>query len=456
MNTAVMLVLARSLGKEGFGFFSYAIVYTGLFALIADLGMQSILVRELSRSKWNSGEVIGIAIMIKAGLSLFAVVLSIIFAFILGFPQDLFVVITILSFNILVTSKLSTFRVVFEAPYQSALRMEVPVLIHFADSLVLVGLIIWLAMSDAGLGTLAAGYVIASVPGTLLIVYFAAREFHTSFKFRKELVRYLILESLPLWFYSILMTLAAGIDTILLREFWDEGTVGLYSVALRLTLPWMFIPNGIVVSIFPSLSRFHETSSDNIKSIFRLALKILLLFGLTLAIFTNFWGRDLINFLFSQEFGDSSGALSILMWSQAIFFLNFFFTATLTSLNYQKSTFFAAAMILLTSGLSNLILIPYFSLEGAAIARLISAAVGFLILLVALRRVLEIRFGSVVPRVALFALLFLSGVTFLNNFDPIISLPASAGYFVLLIIITRFFDRSEWSVFRAAIPLRRS
>ena len=57
--------VARYLGPERFGLFSYAQSFVGLFTAIATLGLDSIVVRELVKNESKSNELIGTAFYLK-------------------------------------------------------------------------------------------------------------------------------------------------------------------------------------------------------------------------------------------------------------------------------------------------------------------------------------------------------------------------------------------------------
>jgi O-antigen/teichoic acid export membrane protein len=55
----VFIFIARFLGSEQFGVFSYILAFVGLFQLIADFGLTNVIVREISRAKENAAHIMG-------------------------------------------------------------------------------------------------------------------------------------------------------------------------------------------------------------------------------------------------------------------------------------------------------------------------------------------------------------------------------------------------------------
>ena len=57
--------VARYLGPEQFGLFSYAVSFVGLFTAISTMGLDTILVRELVKNESNRDILLGTAFRLK-------------------------------------------------------------------------------------------------------------------------------------------------------------------------------------------------------------------------------------------------------------------------------------------------------------------------------------------------------------------------------------------------------
>jgi len=54
-----VMYTARYLGAEGFGILSFALAFTGIFGVFADLGLRQLTVREVARDKSLAGKYLG-------------------------------------------------------------------------------------------------------------------------------------------------------------------------------------------------------------------------------------------------------------------------------------------------------------------------------------------------------------------------------------------------------------
>jgi O-antigen/teichoic acid export membrane protein len=452
-SLGVTVLLARHLGQAGFGLFSYAAVFVSLFAIIADFGMQAILVRELSRRQWSEAKILGNAVILKFLLSIVAITFIVASAWITALSSTLFQVIAVLAIGILISPKFLVFRIVFEAPFHASLQMQVPMLLQLLDSLLLLGVAYALTQAGADLETLVIGYSLSNLPGFLLIVYSCVKSFPFRLAIDRELIRFLLWQSFPLLLYTLFMTLFGGVDVLLLKGFQGEGSVGLYSAAMRLVSPLLFIPNVVVSSLLPVLSDYHERSDENFTKAFHLGVKVIILVAVALAIATTFLGAQAIQLLYSSAYGASAGPLITLMWSQAFLFLNFYFANALISVNQQRTTFFAAATMFITSLLANWLLIPVLGISGAAFARLFSCACGFIVLLIAIGRAFTLDLNQFLLRVILLGASFAAGLALMSRVPFILSLFVTVAMFVLLVMITGVFTKDEREIFKSLIPI---
>ncbi len=450
-NTGITVILARSLGESQFGLFSYGLVLVNMFAILADFGMKPILVRELSREHWQSGELLGNAVLIKLLLSGLTIALAIVTSWFCGYPREFVLVVAMFACNVLVTSKLFALRIAFEAPFHANLQMAVPMLLQLLDNLLSLGVIYVLALQGASLQALVLAYVVCNMPGMLLTIYLARQRVHYQFTPNPALIRFILKESWPLGIYILIMTLYNSIDVLMLEAWLGESAVGQYAAATRLVTPLLFIPHGVVVSLFPIFSRYHESSPQHVALALNLALKIVSLIALVLAICFSFWGESIITLLYSERYHAAIVPLVILMWAQVFFFLNFFFVDTLTSVDQQRINFAAAAVMLLINASALVVLIPKFGLPGAALGKLISSGCGFAILFHAICKNFNVHVRGFLLRATLVGSLFALGLAFFMKLQPLASIIAAPILFVSLVLTLKVFNKEEMAIFRSAI-----
>ena len=448
LNLVVIVHLARYLGEVKFGVFSFAIVFISYFAIIADFGMKPIIVREISRNRDIASKILGTSIIIKFLFSFVAVLLAYVIAKRLGYSQDIIILIGIISFTIFISSKLQTFRVVFESIFEADLSMEFPILFRMIDAIILLGLMALLIHLNCSLTQITLFYVLSAALGFFLTISLSVKHLKPNFNINVQMVKLLLVESFPLALYVALTRLYMNADVFFLKMLKGDAAVGYYSAAFRLIYPLNFIPTAIVMSLFPLMSKYFQDSNEKLIKSFDFGLKTLILIGLALNIGTSILHERLIIFLYTDKYLSSSLPLMILMWAELFVFLNFFLVAVNTSINKQKYSTYAAVWMLLINLVLNLLLIPKWGVIGASLARLITAALGFSILLP--YAFLQIG-GSLLPivkKILPIAICFAIWLLFIQKLHLILIIVISPIIFTFLIIIFKVFSEIERSAFR--------
>ncbi len=441
LNLLVNVYWARYFGETGFGVFSFALVYINFFSLVADFGMKPIIIREIARNKENAKKIIGNSIIIKFILSCLSIGFSIGTALILGYRDELMLVICILSLSVFVSDKLTTFRIIFESVFETELKMEYPMIFRIIDAIFLICATFVIIQYKLSLKTGSFLYVLCFIPGFILNLYLFLKICRPDFRLDFVQIKILFKESLPLAFYVALSRLYNSIDIFMLKSITGENDVGYYSAAYRIVNPLNFVPLAIVTSLFPLMSKYYKESDQLLEKSFNIGFKILSLFGIVMALTATFWGKKLILFLYGDRYAVSSNPFIYLMWSELFVFLVFFLVDFNTSTNRQKSNAIATVGMLTLNVAVNFFAIPRYHVMGTAVSKMLSSMMGFGILYAfnfhLINRIHILR--KLVGMVLIFALWLL--VT--KNFNLLIVAVASFGLLIGLIYLFGYFTTDE-------------
>ncbi|MDP6277320.1 MAG: oligosaccharide flippase family protein, partial [Nitrospinota bacterium] len=66
IRIVVVVVLARILGVRGFGVYSFVFAFAEVFAIFTDVGLRTVLVREIARDRDSAPRLLGSALVLKA------------------------------------------------------------------------------------------------------------------------------------------------------------------------------------------------------------------------------------------------------------------------------------------------------------------------------------------------------------------------------------------------------
>ena len=109
------IYIARYLGAEGFGVLSFAIAFSGIFTIIADLGLSTLIVREISRNKNLAKKYIGNFLSVKIILSLFTFGLIVLFINLIGYPHQIVTVVYLIALSSILNSLFGIFYSFFQS-----------------------------------------------------------------------------------------------------------------------------------------------------------------------------------------------------------------------------------------------------------------------------------------------------------------------------------------------------
>ncbi len=446
-NLAVNVVLARHLGEDHFGSFSYALVLVSFFALFADFGMKPILVRELARRPEESETILGNAFLLKIILMSLTFALVWLVPLLTGVSSDLRILLWILAGNLLLSAKLITVRIVWESVFHIRLRMEIPVLFQTLDALLLIVVTLIAVSYNAAVETLAVIYVLCNLPGFLLTYVWSKKMAKPRLHWKRDLVWMFLRESWPIALYLVFMAFYDRLDVLLLESLKGRSEVGLYAAAFRLVSPLNFIPLALATSLFPLLSQFSNSASGKLRQTYVTGMKILATLGLALALVASFFAEPIFAWLYPPAFAPGATAFKYLMWAQALGFLNFYLVDFNASIDRQSFNLRAAFMMALVNLGIDLLLIPKWGIVGASLAKIPTNLIGFALLFTFSRPGDLKPFIKIVARLALVAIGFSAALSFIRDVHLLLALLASGLLYTGLIWLFKVFDAYERALF---------
>lgn len=370
----VTIYLARYLLPVEFGKYSFIFAYLAFFDVITDLGLTSILVREMARDALMAPKLIGNAYIIRLILTAFAVTLSMTVITLLSYPADTTHYIYLAAFTLLFISFSDFYRTIF----QTNLRMEYNIIAKLFFKVLSAGLILWIIFSHGTLMQIIFALVFSEMVKTLINFSFSRKFVRPRFTIDFGLWKYLFKESLPIALSSVIWTIYSQIDMVMLSPMMGDAAVGIYSAAHKLFEPFSLIPHAFLLSLFPIMSASFKNSKERLLKSYRLSLKYLLIIALPIAMGTTLLADKIILLVYGAEFANSTTVLQILIWSIIFNFVSAaVLMSLLTSIGKQKLNTIGTGLGAFVNVTLNLILIPLLSYNGAAIATVMTNIVIF-------------------------------------------------------------------------------
>ena len=368
----VAVYVARYLGPERFGLLSYAMSFVGLFTALATLGLDGILVRELVKTPERRDELLGTAFWLKAGG---AILMWIGIAAAIPFTNNdtqTNILIAIIAFGVI----FQAFNVI-DFNYQAEIKSKFVVYAHLASlvissviKLVLVWLsapLVWFAcvfLLDAVV--LAVGMTTMYLKNTGKIWYW---------KWRWQTARVLLKDSWPLILSGMVISIYMKIDQVMIKEMLGAEQVGHYAAAVRLSEAWYFVPMAITSSVFPAIINAKEQSEELYYQRLQKLYDLMVWLAVAIALPTTFLAPWVIRLLYGEAFFPAAGVLSIHIWAGVFVFLGVANGHWIIAENLQYIATIRSTAGTIVNVALNIVLIPKYGINGAAIATFFSVFV---------------------------------------------------------------------------------
>ncbi len=371
----LFVYIARRLGDEDFGKLSFAYSFAGICIIIADFGLNTILIRNLSRQKGLTKEYVDNIFVLKIVLSLISISAMGLFLVFTDYSVEMVAITMVFGGVMFFKTLMDFFCAVFNAyermDIEAFLKGTNQILLFFAGTIVLV----------LGFGLLSLAkvffivYLISAIIG-FYIVYVKIARIRPALNL--EFWRGILRESLPLALTIMFTVVYFKIDVVMLSLIrGDDGEIGLYSAAMRLIELIGVIPALIVSALFPIISNLYQESKDSFDKVFRTSFKYLLVVALPITVGTLLLSDRIIYTVYSEEYFKSIPALKILAFAIFFIFVNYILMNVLVSVDRQKINAIVAGACVIVNILLNLCLIPYYGYLGAGIATVITEVILF-------------------------------------------------------------------------------
>jgi O-antigen/teichoic acid export membrane protein len=379
----VVIVTARYLGVEGFGYYSFVMAVASVFQLVADMGVRNVVIRDLAVDPQSVARRLGVARTLLVALSLLSLAGIVGLSFLVTSDPVLRQ-----SFWLAGAAVMMTFYALgYSAVLRAFERMDADILGFVLHKLLLLFLVLALTRTSLGLRGVFAMNLVAN---TALYLYYRAlvSRTHGVTRLSRDLraAWALLADSAPLGVAEVLRRLTWQVDRLVLTALATPAAVGLFSTAYKFPEAFKPLAQNLTLPLFPSFARLAASSAEAAVEGAHRALRLLYALGAPVAVVLAVLADRLVALLFGPAYREAGGALAILAPMALLLLPTSLFAYLFTALGRQRwYTACAAAALVVNLGL-DLLLIPLLGFKGAAVASTASEAGLFVAGLIALRR----------------------------------------------------------------------
>ncbi len=374
----LVIYIARLLGSEGLGIYSFAFAFVGLFALFYDFGISTFFVKEVSSSRKNIEKYFGNYASLKLIFCVIAMVLPMASILFLKRSLDVSIIVFLASISLFFQNYSYVARNTFQA-YQ---EMSYDAIVRISERVIAFALGLYVLSAGYGLTAFLLVLVFSNL-ASLIISIMLLKKIRVNFSFKLDYSAWkgILKVSWPFWLSVVFIQIFYQVDTVMLSFMKGYEATGLYNAAYKLINAIAKIPWIIVAVLFPVMSELYSSvSKEPLKKVLEKGMHVMAIMSLPLIIGTMLLADRIIFFIYKDGFHDSAIVLQILIWTTIFVFLSNIIGWFLNAINMQKTFTYATGLSLAINIILNALLIPRFSYIGASIATLATTLINFLLL----------------------------------------------------------------------------
>jgi O-antigen/teichoic acid export membrane protein len=374
IGLASVVVTTRYLGASDYGKVALAFAFIQMLGVLADVGLLTVVVREISRDTESTDRLVGNALVLRLALSLVTLALAAIASLLLPWDTEVRVAILIAG----VPFVLGLVNSALVAVFQARLRMDraaVADVLGRAASFVALVIVVTLDLGFYAVVATAAAGAAVTLAVTWTLVH---REASPAPRAERAVWRSLLVTALPVGAALAVSEIYFRLDTLLISAYRSYDEVGLYSLSYRIVELIAILPAIVMTSVFPLLSRYLRDRRDLAERTIDAAGDLFVAVGVPIAAGGLVVAPELVRVVGGDEFAGAADPLRLLLFAVALAFVSGLFGHALIAGGRQASALRLGLAALAFHLVLNLILVPPYGIEAAA-----AVGVGSEVLLVA-------------------------------------------------------------------------
>jgi len=448
LNIVILGIIARYLGTEGYGQYFYIYAFILIFETASDLGLRSIIIREIAQNRSKAAEYLGDSIILKVFTSALTMAFIVIFA---QYQIDENLRLAFYYAGLAAITQISTDF--FSWLFRGFEKMEYETALSILNRVILFGPILVGIRFKAVLNYFFLIMLIANIIRMIVSSIIASLKFFSpKFRFYYAALKSMLLQSAPLGISMMLMISSRRINIFLLNHFRTESEVGLFSSAFVIFSALVFIPTTFTSAAFPVFSKFAATSKDSFERSYEMSFKYLFILSVPIVVGLYMLSKKLVLLVFGDAFLDAYEPLQIMSLSLGLRFLNFLLRFILISIKKQNLEFISVFVSLFFTILFGFYYIPKWGCMGAAYSLLIAELIVFIIkFFIISKKVKLVSINQSIIKPSISAIIMGVVLYFTANITIFVTIPLGAIVYTLALFALGEFGSDELILFKKAL-----
>ncbi|MBW3468317.1 oligosaccharide flippase family protein [Arthrospiribacter ruber] len=431
LSLITVLKITKILQPDDYGLYTFIIAQGALLVTIADLGIQTIVVRTISRDKESTNDLVVNGIYIRLFALIIVSGIYIIYNIVLGelSNEELFY---LFGFSV-ITCIGKLYEIVFIG-YQ---RMLPTSIINLVFSVVWFAIVFIMPPAYLSVPSLMIFYLITNL-GKNITYYVVLKKFGMLIgkvdNFFDSSVT-LLKESWPYFALTCVMLPYRKFSNNFLDINSNIEEVGFFNLSEKFTGPISMVLDIALIAIFPNLSAMWVSNNIKFKKIIKEGFKYYMLLGGVLAFLFTMFAQEILTLLFSSEYLPAVIVCQIQIWFLLLSSIDSLIGTVLGATNNEKKIF---QLGLINSIISTPIIFygSYYGAFGMSLAYLVTFAIYQFYIWYVFKKAVNIVVRKVLVMWIILIFLFLFSYFIASDFSLILKIAISIPLILIVSSIT--------------------
>ena len=372
LGVGVTLLIIRTLGDSRFGEWSTVLAATQIMLWSAEFGLSRVAIARAASKPGEEAEWIGALLALRLMLAIPATLLCVAVVLAISTTSEMRLAGLLLAGTVALTGP-SALSAVFEL----RVRNDIATALLLANNLLWAGVVVYVAVTDAGLVTLAAGMLAVTAVTAAASLWLGLRSMKISLRGSRGRWRELATAGLATGVGGGLITAYVRIDQLLVFQFAGARQAGLYAAVYRILDQGQFLPGSVTTTMMPVIARTLGDRPAQARRLVQRTAEYLAIASLPALAFTIVAAGPTVELLFGPDFEAAAPALPILMGAFVFVSLGYLTGNLIVVLGLQRKLIAIAATGLVVNVALNVVLIPAYGFLAAAWVTLATEVVVF-------------------------------------------------------------------------------
>ncbi len=366
-SLVVGIWIARYLGPNDFGLYSYVLVFSSFFAILSKLGLDSNVIKALIQKPFATKNILIFSICTRLTVGIAIIIISFYFYMSVENIESKYIFIASLGLIFQATE-------IFELHFYAQSTLKRVALSRITHTLLSSTIKIYLITKNHDLIFFIMLISVDWLVFSIILYFFSKKEIKkTSIKKEKFSGKIILIKhSIPLMLSNFLFIAYTRIDQLMINNMLGNYSGGIYASVIRISEIWIFIPATISMILFPILFEKRKKSQNSYLSALQTTYTIFTWMALFISIIIFSLNDEIINLLYGENFKSGAEALLLSTW-----LCLFFFISILTTKHLNLENLYYNMLVRNLGGITinialNFFLIQTHGIEGAIFSTMAS------------------------------------------------------------------------------------